>query len=83
LDLRILTADDVRRALPMAEAIDAVDAAYRQLSAAGCRCLCGAQVGGAGGVTLVMPALLMDTQDLAVRSSAFPRTRRPADHPVW
>ena len=56
MQLRLFSADDVRRALPMAEAIAAVKAGYVQLSAGRAQIPLRAHLGvGEGDSTLVMP----------------------------
>lgn len=77
--LRILSAQDVRQALPMAAAIDAMKGAFAQLARGQAvlplRTLI--EVPEQGGSVLFMPALLQDTQDLAVKVvSVFPQNIR-------
>ena len=69
MDLRVLTADDVRRALPMATAVAAMKEAYRQFSAgqADVPLRSRLEVSAHDGVTLVMPAYLRRTGELAVK----------------
>lgn len=75
MQLRILSANDVRQALPMAAAIEGMKAAYAQLSAgqADVPLRSHVQIPAQSGVTLVMPAYLSQTHDLAVKVvSVFP-----------
>lgn len=72
--VRILSADDVRQALPMADAIAGMKTAFAQLSQHQAEVpLRGRVQAGAKGVTLVMPAYLSASDDLAVKIvSVFP-----------
>ncbi len=75
MKLRILSAKDVRKALPMAEAIAGMKAAYRQLSTQQAVVPLRAHVDVAPhqGTTLIMPAYLMQSDDLVVKIvSVFP-----------
>ena len=74
MEVRLLSADDVRRALPMAEAIAGMKAAYAQLSAGQADMPLRSRVTVASqGTTLVMPAYLAGSDDLAVKIvSVFP-----------
>lgn len=69
MDLRVLTADDVRRALPMATAIAAMKEAYRQFSSGQAEVPLRSrlEVSAHAGVTLVMPSYLRRTGELAVK----------------
>ncbi|MFW9871368.1 MAG: ornithine cyclodeaminase family protein [Candidatus Thorarchaeota archaeon] len=69
MKLRILSADDVRRALPMAQAVEAMKAAFSQLSAgrADVPLRTPVEVPGHNGVTLFMPAYLADDDQMAVK----------------
>jgi ornithine cyclodeaminase/alanine dehydrogenase-like protein (mu-crystallin family) len=84
--LRILNADNVRQALPMNEAIAAMKLAFAQLSAGLADVPLRSQVHVADqdGVTLIMPAYLQDSRDLAVKIvSVYPnnaRRRLPTIH---
>jgi alanine dehydrogenase len=84
--LRILNADNVRQALPMNEAIAAMKLAFAQLSAGLADVPLRSQVHVADqdGVTLIMPAYLQDSRDLAVKIvSMYPnnaRRRLPTIH---
>ncbi|MFV1857837.1 MAG: ornithine cyclodeaminase family protein [Anaerolineales bacterium] len=76
MQIRILTKEDVRLALPMREAIEAMKEAYRQLSAgmASVPLRTRIEVTDREGVALFMPALLHTTGDLAVKIvSVFPK----------
>ncbi len=68
-DLRILNAAEVRRALPMAEAIAGMKEAYAQLSAglATVPLRSHVNVPAHQGVSLIMPAYLAESDDLAVK----------------
>src|SRR3990172_2362718 len=81
MKLRILTADDVRAALPMADAIRAMKDAYRQFSSgqADVPLRARLEVPDRNGVTLFMPAFLHQSGDLAVKAvSVFPRNAERA-----
>ncbi len=69
MKLRLLSADDVRRALPMAEAVEAIKAAFAQLSRgrATVPVRTPVQVPAHNGVTLFMPAYLADDDQMAVK----------------
>ncbi|MCB2146739.1 MAG: ornithine cyclodeaminase family protein, partial [Deltaproteobacteria bacterium] len=67
MHIRILTAADVRAALSMAEAIDAVARAYSQLSAGKATMPLRSRFHTEKGVTLLMPAHLHDSGDFAVK----------------
>ncbi|HSO19411.1 MAG TPA: ornithine cyclodeaminase family protein, partial [Desulfosarcina sp.] len=67
MQLRILPATDVRQALSMSGAIDAVAAAYAQLSAGKATMPLRSRFNTEKGVTLLMPAHLHDTGDFAVK----------------
>jgi len=76
MQIRILTKEDVRLALPMREAIEAMKEAYRQLSAgmASVPLRTRIEVTDREGVALFMPALLHTTGDLAIKIvSVFPQ----------
>lgn len=88
MQIRILTEEDVRLALPMREAIDAMKEAYRQLSAgsASVPLRSRIEIENHDGVSLFMPALLHTTGDLAVKIvNVFPQNVRhdlPTIHAV-
>ncbi len=68
MELRVLTAEEVRQALPMAAAIDAVKQAYRQLSAEQAEVPLRSHIQAeADTVALFMPAYLRTSKDLAVK----------------
>jgi alanine dehydrogenase len=75
MQLSILNAREVRAALPMIEAIEAMKSAFAQLSAGSAQVPLRSKldIGSSEGITLIMPAYLADTQDLAVKIvSVFP-----------
>ena len=76
MKMRILSAADVRRALPMAEAIAGMKQAFAQLSTGQAEVPLRGRVDVAphSGTTLVMPAFLAQSNDLAVKVvSVFPK----------
>ena len=76
MEIRVLTAEDIKKALPMMNAIVAMKEAYAQLSngQASIPLRSHIDVPQHEGITLFMPALLHDTQDMAVKIvSVFPR----------
>ncbi len=78
MQLRVLTEQDLRQALPMELAIDAMADAYSQLSADQAVVPLRGQlpVEEVGGVSLLMPALLPKSQEMAVKIvSVFPENR--------
>ena len=68
-DILILNAEEVRQALPMREAITGTKEAYRQLSAGKAKVPLRSHldVSAHAGVSLVMPAYLAESDDLAVK----------------
>lgn len=75
MKLRILTAQDINQALSMAQAVEAMKAAYRELSLGRAVMPLRSRlpVERAGGVTLLMPALVEPSGDMAVKLvSVFP-----------
>ena len=68
-ELRILSAEEVRRVLPMDQAISGMKEAYRQLSAGRATVPLRSQipVPDFGGISLVMPAFLEESGDLGVK----------------
>lgn len=75
MQLRILSAEDVRQALPMAAAVAGMKGAFAQLSTGEARVPLRTQlaVPEHGGVAIFMPAYLSGTGDLAVKVvSVFP-----------
>ncbi len=69
MKLRVLSAEDVRTALPMAEAVEAMKAAFAQLSAgrANVPLRTPIEVPAHNGVTLFMPAYLADDDQMAIK----------------
>jgi ornithine cyclodeaminase/alanine dehydrogenase-like protein (mu-crystallin family) len=86
MELRVLTADEVRRSLPMAKAIASMKEAFVQFSTgqADVPLRSRLEVAAHDGVTLVMPSYLRQTNDMAVKIvSVFPRNverGRPTIH---
>jgi alanine dehydrogenase len=79
MELRLLTADEVRQALPMAEAIAGMKAAFAQLSGGQAEAPLRSRVAvpEKNGVSIFMPAYLSDTGDLAIKIvSVFPENAR-------
>ena len=76
MDLTILNSHEVRSALPMNVAIEAMKKAFAQLSAGTTQFPLRSklEIEAYDGVTLIMPAFLSETQDLAVKVvSVFPK----------
>lgn len=76
MKLRVLSQNDVRRAVPMAQAIEIVKRAFAQLSAGKAVVPIRTQLEVARheGITLFMPAYLQESDDLGVKIvSVFPR----------
>jgi len=69
MKLRFLGAEDLRRALPMREAVAAMKVAFGQLSAGRATLPLRSRIDSpeAEGVTLIMPALLPETGDFALK----------------
>ena len=67
MQIRILSANDVRTALPMPKAIDAMKVAFGQLSAGQATVPLRPHISTDKGVTLFMPAYLHQSQDLGVK----------------
>lgn len=67
MEIRILTAADIRAALPMGAAIEAVGKAFAQFSAGTAEVPLRTRLHTEKGVTLLMPAYLGDSRDLAVK----------------
>ena len=79
MELLLLNADDVRRALPMDRAIEAVTEAYIQLSTGQSQVPLRSRinVSDVDGVALFMPALLEGSRDLGMKIvSVFPRNAK-------
>ncbi len=76
MKLLILNAEEVRSALRMSDAIEAMKAAFAQLSAGNAQFPLRSrlEIDAYEGVTLIMPAYLSETEDLAVKVvSVFPQ----------
>ncbi len=67
MQIRILTADDVREALPMSKAIDAMRHAFSQLSASKVIAPQRQHLSTDNGVTLLMPAFLPESSDFGIK----------------
>jgi len=67
MQIRILSADDVRLALPMHKAIEAMKVAFGQLSSGQATLPLRPHISTQKGVTLFMPAYLHKTHDLGVK----------------
>ena len=84
--LRILSADDIRSAVDMATAIDAMADAFDQLHRGRAEAPVRLSLPGDGGVTLFMPAYLRDSGAMAAKVvSVYPSNRErglPAIHAV-
>lgn len=79
MKLRVLGAEDTRRALPMREAIEAMKMAFGQLSEGNATLPLRSRIDVADreGVTLFMPALLTETDEFALKVvSVFPNNLR-------
>ncbi|MCA9872652.1 MAG: hypothetical protein KC441_03335, partial [Anaerolineales bacterium] len=88
MKIRLLSAQDVRQALPMAQAIDGMKAAYASLSAGQAVMPLRSHVGVADrdGTTLVMPAYLPDEDapSLAVKVvSVFPQNAQRGEPVIY
>ena len=89
LEIRVLSAADVVQALPMSEAIAGMKSAFAQLSTGKAIVPLRGRVdvggpGGAQGVTLVMPAYLAESKDLAVKVvSVFPQNVSRAEPTIY
>ncbi|MCB0182036.1 MAG: ornithine cyclodeaminase family protein, partial [Anaerolineae bacterium] len=68
MQLRILSAEDVRRALPMADAIEVMRRAFGQLSASRADMPLRTRLTTDQGLLLLMPAFLRDSRELAVKA---------------
>jgi ornithine cyclodeaminase len=76
MEIRVLTAEDVRKALPMAEAIEAMKDAYRQLSSGSASVPLRSRIDvpEVGGVALFMPARLQTSHNMVCKIvSVFPQ----------
>ena len=67
MKLRVLTAADVRAALPMPEAIEAMRSAFGQLSAGKTEAPLRTSLSTPGGVSLFMPAYMRESGDMVVK----------------
>jgi ornithine cyclodeaminase len=67
MQIRILTAADVRAALPMPRAIEAMKLAFSQFSSGEAAVPLRGRLSTDKGVTLLMPAFLKRSRDLAVK----------------
>jgi ornithine cyclodeaminase/alanine dehydrogenase-like protein (mu-crystallin family) len=67
MQIRILSADDVKKVLPMPKAIDAMRTAYGQLSSGQAKVPIRSQISTDKGDTLFMPAYLSETHDLGIK----------------
>lgn len=86
LEVRVLSSAEVREALPMAEAIEGMKTAFVQLSTGKAVVPLRGRVDVARhqGTTLVMPAFLQDTDDLAVKVvSIFPQNAARGEPVVY
>ncbi|MCA9916692.1 MAG: hypothetical protein KC445_02020 [Anaerolineales bacterium] len=86
MKMRILSAQEVRRALPMAEAIEGMKLAFAQLSTKQAEVPLRGRVDVApqSGVTLVMPAFLAQSSDLAVKVvSVFPQNKQRGEPTIY
>ncbi|MFZ1397641.1 MAG: hypothetical protein WAS33_12115 [Candidatus Promineifilaceae bacterium] len=86
MKMRILSAQDVRRALPMAEAIEGMKQAFAQLSTGQAVVPLRGRVAVAphSGTTLVMPAFLAQSGDLAVKVvSVFPKNSERGEPTIY
>ena len=80
MKLLILNAEEVRTALPMSIAIEAMKTAFSQLSNGRAQVPLRSrlEVPAHEGVTLIMPAYLSETEDMAVKVvSVFPQNIGP------
>jgi alanine dehydrogenase len=67
MNVRVLSADDIRSAISMAEAIEAVAGGFAQLSSGGASAPLRTSLGSSGGTSLFMPAYLPDSETTALR----------------
>ena len=68
MEIRILTASDIRAALPMRAAVDAVGQAFKQFSSGNAEVPLRTRLHTEKGVTLLMPAYLKESRHLAVKT---------------
>ena len=86
MKMRILSAQDVRRALPMVEAIEGMKQAFAQVSTRQAEVPLRGRVDVApqSGTTLVMPAFLAQSGDLAVKVvSVFPHNKQRGEPTIY
>lgn len=67
MQIRILTGDEIRQALPMPKAIEAVRSAFGQFSAGRATVPLRSRLQTDKGVMLLMPAFMQSSQDMAVK----------------
>jgi alanine dehydrogenase len=67
MDVRVLSADDIRSAISMAEAIEAVADGFAQLSSGSALVPLRTSLGSAGGTSLFMPAYLPSSETTALK----------------
>jgi ornithine cyclodeaminase len=67
MNVRVLSADDIRSAISMAEAIEAVAAGFAQLSLGSASAPLRTSLGSSGGTSLFMPAYLPDSETTALK----------------
>ena len=67
MQIRILTGDEIRQALPMNKAIEAMRSAFGQFSAGQANVPLRSRLAGEKGVMLLMPAFMKTSKDLAVK----------------
>ncbi|MDJ0737324.1 MAG: hypothetical protein QNJ47_25220 [Nostocaceae cyanobacterium] len=67
MQVRIISAPEVKAALPMSKAIEAMRQAFGQLSAGEASVPLRSQINTEGGVTLLMPSYLQRSRDLGVK----------------
>ena len=67
MNVRVLSADDIRSAISMAEAIEAVADGFAQLSSGSALVPLRTSLGSSGGTSLFMPAYLPDSETTALK----------------
>jgi alanine dehydrogenase len=67
MNVRVLSADDIRSAISMAEAIEAVAGGFAQLSSGSASAPLRTSLGSSGGTSLFMPAYLPDSETTALK----------------
>lgn len=68
MDIRVLSAEDVERALPMAEAIQAMREAFSQVASGQATMPLRGRIATDRGVTLLMPAFLQTSRELGIKA---------------